>query len=276
MTATFFVKPNGRNWVYFTGSTGTAAACYLNVTTGATGGTPANILGTSSQALDGGYYRVSITYTNALTTIGAVILYLANSTPAFFYTGDGASGMYVGLCQIEALSSSTTYIATTTATASRSADVSSFPITNFTADQFTVAGEFVAPMDAYTTNKYVFDSSFDTNNRVYAYCSGGNIYFAVLTAGTSQFASLSVALTAGQKYKFACVVDAIAVTAKLKVTGVAQATAALAGGSYTAPTAPTALYAGNSAGASQLNSLLSQVHVIDRAWTTTEIANWVG
>jgi hypothetical protein len=85
-------KPAGRNWLIISYSNGSA---YFNISTGALGANPFNLLGPPQiKLLDNGYYRCSIqfraTFNNPFFNAGPV---LADNSAG--YSGDGVSGIYV-------------------------------------------------------------------------------------------------------------------------------------------------------------------------------------
>jgi hypothetical protein len=102
-------------------------------------------------AVGNGWYRCSVTRTPGVTTtffgigpyINANIGTLTGNFPSF--TGDGFSGIYIWGAQLEAGAFPTSYIPTTTAQVTRSADAASMTGTNFSswyrADRGTVYSE---------------------------------------------------------------------------------------------------------------------------------------
>lgn len=80
------------------------------------------------EAYPNGWYRCSITWTAVTTGLIAIAIYLNNGAS---YLGNVANGVYNGGAQLEAGAFATSYIPTTTAQATRAADVATMTGTNF-------------------------------------------------------------------------------------------------------------------------------------------------
>ena len=85
----------------------------------------------SVQALGNGWYRCAATSTCAVGAGARVGNFVIDASHARTYTGNGSSGIYIWGAQLEAGAFPTSYIPTTTAAATRSADVASITGTNF-------------------------------------------------------------------------------------------------------------------------------------------------
>jgi hypothetical protein len=84
------------------------------------------------QAAGNGWYRCSITATSGQSFATNIVHYLVSGT-AISYTGDGTSGIFLWGAQLETGAFPTSYIPTTTAAVTRSADVASISGSNFSA-----------------------------------------------------------------------------------------------------------------------------------------------
>ena len=112
-----------------------------------------------------GWWRISGSGTPTVTSNGLYI-YPKDSTS---YQGDGSSGIYVWGAQVEAGSFATSYIPTSGATATRSADIASIAVENFgyNQDEGTVVVEYKGLTAAPTSSYRVIELSDGTNdNRI--------------------------------------------------------------------------------------------------------------
>lgn len=128
-------------------------------------------------AFSNGWYRISMQMTTgaAQTTYGVRLIPLPDSytsgTPSYSFAGDGTSGLLAWGAQLEAGAFPTSYIPTTTAAATRSADVASIEGSNFSSWYRQDEGTMFAEMDrntaisTLTTVVSINDNS--ANNRLY-------------------------------------------------------------------------------------------------------------
>lgn len=125
-TFSVFAKANGYSWVrlQFDGVAGESSYCFFNLNTGTVGST-SGITGTPDvEVLKNGWYRVSIT--KSITTAGSLdaSVYVQQSdNQTGNWAGDNTSGINLYGAQAELKSKMTSYISTTTTTASRAAEV---------------------------------------------------------------------------------------------------------------------------------------------------------
>ena len=128
-TVSFYAKPNGRNFVYFTIYSTTSSNninVSFNVSTGAV--TQTNAVGTgyavtssSITTSTNGYYRCVVNFTTGTATPATLFIGVSDSATfavdnfgRYSYTGDGVSGVYIWGAQLEQRSSVTAYQPTTT------------------------------------------------------------------------------------------------------------------------------------------------------------------
>jgi hypothetical protein len=199
-TASAFVKASERTraaiYMNETGATGNRATVGFNLTTGAIDNAAATV-GTFSGAsatiasVGGGWYRISLTATVVATSVQVRLMPLDASASAVSpsYLGDGTSGIYLWGAQLEAGSFATSYTPTTTAAATRAADVAvvSSLAGWFNALQGTLVGRgAVATPAAYTG--YIADiNDGTTSNRIGIYRQSDSQPVAqVVTGGVSQ------------------------------------------------------------------------------------------
>lgn len=115
-----YVKADTRNWVYLTLFDGVVnRGAYFNVSSGTVGDIDTGATA-SIQSVGNGWYRCIVTATSTFAFTASLQLATANATRN--YTGNGTSGLYLWGFQMEAGAYPTTYIPTTSATATRVAD----------------------------------------------------------------------------------------------------------------------------------------------------------
>jgi hypothetical protein len=146
-TFTIFLKAAGRNWVNINPSDSADHRTWFDFSNGAVG---TNATGNTSSitAYPNGWYRCTITRTMDRVSC-AFQISLTTGDNVAAYSGDGTSGAYIWGAQIEAGAFPTSYIPTTSATATRAADVASITGTNFSSwynqSAGTLVGEYRTP-----------------------------------------------------------------------------------------------------------------------------------
>jgi len=173
----------------------TAAACFdldLGTTTDVTTGNSASATITN---VGNGWYRCVLTATADGTASATIIMQLRTTagTTLESYTGDGTSGIFIWGAQLEAGAFPTSYIPTTSATVTRSADSAVMTGANFSswyrADEGTLYSEASRPF-AVPSGQFprVFEISDGTGNNSIrnVYATDSAAVFAVTTGAVIQ------------------------------------------------------------------------------------------
>ena len=120
-----------------------------------------------------------------------VVVGLSQATSGSFgniYTGDGYSGIFIWGAQLEAGDFATSYIPTTSATVTRTADAASMTGTNFSSWFNSGEGTLYAELNtkAVDTNSGFMISNGTSNNRIFVgpVSSGGQLF--VINGGATQ------------------------------------------------------------------------------------------
>lgn len=201
-TVSVFVKrASGSRQFGITLTTTTAVArVYFNLDTGTVGTVVAGS-GTIT-AYPNGWYRCTATGV-ADGLVGTTFFQLCNGTTAGSetYTGNGTSGLYIWGAQLEAGAFSTSYIQTTSASASRSADSVVMTGTNFSSwyNQsegtiiFGAAQGFTLPSSTFLNPIYISNSSNTERFSVYnTLTSSQNTAYIQAATGNTVFAEFQL------------------------------------------------------------------------------------
>lgn len=133
-TASFYAKLSGRSWarVLIDDNSGNSADAYFNLAAGVIGTTAASGTATAVssqiQAVGNGWYRCTVTCVPSAINSGNVRAYISGTTGngTSSYTGtNGLTSIFIWGAQLEAGAFATSYIPTTTAATTRSADIAS-------------------------------------------------------------------------------------------------------------------------------------------------------
>jgi hypothetical protein len=170
-TFTVYAKAAGLNHVALRLFNGTSQVglAYYNLSTGATGTVTA---GTASiTSVGNGWYRCALTATLAASASCTADIYLASADNTNSFAGNAFDGVSLWGAQLEAGAFATSYIPTTSATVTRSADAASMTGTNFSswyrADAGTLYGEGSCPNDSVNTDRVIAFINNGTNANGY-------------------------------------------------------------------------------------------------------------
>jgi hypothetical protein len=206
-TYSVFLKANGRNFASLrireAFNSGTSYA--LSVFDLANGTVASTQLGTATiQSVGNGWYRCTVTGTVDSGSGRTAFIRLTEDGTNFTYAGDITKGVLAWGAQLEAGAFPTSYIPTTTAAATRSADVGEItPVSSFyNAVEGTMFCEFVfAGLSDGTI--WGFDNSSHTQ-RIFQFVNTSSIPTTIVTQSGVTRADLEVgsAVTAGQVNRF--------------------------------------------------------------------------
>jgi hypothetical protein len=145
-----------------------------------------------------GFYRCILTATANATATGTLYAKMVNTGTTTSYTGDGTSGLFLWGAQVEAGSFATSYIATSSVTVTRAADVATMTGTNFSSwynqSQGTLKAEIVYPASAVDTfscqlsqdgNNYIAIRRTTANNINIAARQSSSVYDVTGLSGTA-------------------------------------------------------------------------------------------
>ena len=168
-----------------------------------TASTVSNIGGAGSASatitpVGNGWYRCTLTTTLGGTDTNALSWIYVSTSSGFTYTGNGTSGIYAWGAQLEAGAFPTSYIPTTTAAVTRSADVCSISGSNFSAwyrqDEGTMFAQF-RPHSTATIGIAGFDDGTNNNRWRLGRASSEEAQQIVQVSGVNQVTTFISSLT---------------------------------------------------------------------------------
>jgi len=208
-TTTVFVKASGRTFLYMNAGVMHAAQSTFNLSTGTVAATAQGSAAIIS--VGDGWYRCSVTGTAPTTRSTQVFFQINNAGIATdtSYTGDGTSGILLWGAQLEAGAFATSYIPTTSATATREADTAVMTGTNFSswfnASEGTASLEFSIPTASTAQSQVTFGDGASNERIIFgSAASRAGTSLRVIDGGSDQCnISLSQSFTLDQVVKVA-------------------------------------------------------------------------
>jgi hypothetical protein len=197
-TLSMYAKAGAYAFINCYGSTGFDSTQYINFDLSS--GTLFNTNGFTGTitSVGNGWYRITVTAVSNATSASGRIVFRASSTnrsASSTYTGNGTSGVYIWGVQFELGAFATSYIPTTTAAATRSADVATMTGTNFSSwynpSQGTIFGQYTS--FANLTARYIVDleQAASSNNRIDININTSNTINPRTVVGGSAVATLN-------------------------------------------------------------------------------------
>ena len=200
-TFSAYIKNAGVRYVQLCLNTGFGIYANFDLTAGVVG----TLTATSSSitAVGNGVYRCTITGTSTGTQGECNIIASTSASAGNFpvYAGDAFSGLYIWGAQLEATAFPTSYIPTTTAAVTRTADIAKMTGTNFSSWYNIAQGTYFASGSSNTvrvstirmgtinggggTNARLFDISSDGGASFNAYSNANSSYFYFYIFGTT-------------------------------------------------------------------------------------------
>lgn len=169
-----FAKPVGRNWIFL--RAGADYGVFFDIANGAVG---ANTGATGRiENYGNGWYRCSMYYNfSSPVTNSYANIFLANANNSISYTGDGTSGVYLWGAQLETTVTerSSSYIPTTTVSATRNDDVVSVSGANFTSWYNAAQGTFASTFSAAIATASVLTTDVNGLGRPIYVVGGGGV-----------------------------------------------------------------------------------------------------
>jgi hypothetical protein len=202
-TLNVFLKFNGRAEIFLENrSIGTNPLVVFNIQNGTIGFVSSGLTA-AIQAYPNGWYRCSITGT--ATSAGGNYLIGGYSGGNQTYTGLNGPAFYLYGAQVEAGSSPTSYIPTTTGSVVRSADVCSISGASFSGMWNQPEGTFLSRTQKTSTNPNAFvisasDGGFN-NETDLRYNSVSQVAALINVSGASQVTGVQANITSGSEVK---------------------------------------------------------------------------
>ena len=196
-TVSVFAKAKERKRIMFREDTTSGTSATFDLQTGTVAGSEGSPT-TSIQSYGNGWYRCVMTYTPSSSSSRIHAVYVMPDSGTSFatstYTGDGASGLFLFGFQVElGAGLPTSYIPTTTATATRAADVANSTGTAFSSWYNQTEGTvFADGSTSWAAGNFVGSSDNTNNNRIFIGVASGPASRLLITTSGSSAAAITV------------------------------------------------------------------------------------
>jgi hypothetical protein len=175
ITATVYVKRNNKRWLFFVGPDATSANhnCWFDIQNGVVGTQGSAVVSATIESAGNGWYRCSVT-SLANSTTQYIFLSATDSDADGTVTANGTDGFYFYGAQVEVSSYPTSYIPTTSSSATRVADACSK----------TGISSLIGQTEGVLFVDYNYDAKPDVNGNVaMVIYDGSNEAYIFITGG---------------------------------------------------------------------------------------------
>jgi hypothetical protein len=211
-TFSVYAKKGERQWLYINGSSGafgSTTRAWFDLQNGVVGTLENSPIATITDVGNGWYRCTMSKAATASATHTSTGFYMSNADGVTSYTGNGYSGIYIWGAQLEAGAFPTSYIPTTTAQVTRSADAASMTGANFSswyrADQGSIYIDWASSGVTSSTFPRIFVITDGATSNILEFNINGTTgnNFGVRVAGTYLAVLNSGAVVNGTGYKSA-------------------------------------------------------------------------
>lgn len=277
-TQSVFLKPNGRSIFRITTWSSTVfttpRSILVNLSTKTISVNEGAVLNYKLDTLPNGWFRVQFSYTADATgtTFGAMVRPRLDDGATENYLGDTTKGFFIMGAQLEALPFATSYIPTTGATVTRSADVLNVTAANnigYFMDNWTISFDVVIMGVRPSINGTILYLSGLSNTYMLNICDYGNGNVVLCYVNSSQYPTANPTVVYKNKNRITFVLNNGVLYGYLN--GVSVGIGATVNTTPVTIKVPTSIVIGDTTGNSSYKKL-SNIRIYDKALTAQEVA----